>query len=241
MTSYCNLNTKKECKMRTSYVVNHRIINGIEHKLCSDCKIWHPLTEEHFYKNKSSADGYNPYCKQRTIERTLEHRNSNREENLAKMRVYGREYMRRPERKIPQRENARRMREKGQLRKWQNDNPERIREYNKRRVESKKHDITEDEWFACLEFFNYSCAYCGTSDDTHYILYKEQLHKEHVDHNGSNYIDNCVPSCKLCNSNKHEKEFRDWYTPDNEKFSKERYNKIIEWLTKECFIALNLV
>jgi hypothetical protein len=222
------------------YEETHKIENEIEYKLCSDCNEWHPMTEEYFYKNNSSSDGFNPYCKKKAVERSLNNRNKNRDENLAKMREYGREYMRRPERKLPQRENGRRMRAKGQYKQWQVNNPDKIREYNRKRNANKKHEISDEEWFACLDYFNNSCAYCGLSEIDQVKLYGEQFHREHVIHTGNNYIDNCVPSCTACNTSKYDKEFNDWYNENNEVFSKRRLNKIINWMTKECFNVLNL-
>jgi hypothetical protein len=41
------------------YEENHKIIEGIEHKKCSVCDEWFPMTNEYFYKNKSSkVDGF---------------------------------------------------------------------------------------------------------------------------------------------------------------------------------------
>jgi hypothetical protein len=240
LTLICRLSDHKETELKFPYESNHKYIDKIEHKLCSDCDEWHPMTVEYFYKNKSSPDGFNPYCKQSTVRRTLEHRNKNREENLAKMREYGREYMRRPDRKLPQRENGRKMRAKGKYKEWQINNPDKIKEYNLKRSMHKKHEISDEEWFACLDYFNNSCAYCGLTEYEQYKLYSKQLHKEHVYHDGNNYIDNCVPACNLCNGSKHNFEFNDWYNEENEVFSKRRFNKIINWMTKECFKVLNL-
>jgi hypothetical protein len=212
----------------------------MEYKMCSDCNEWHPMTEEYFYKNKSSPDGYNPYCKKKAIERSLNNRNKNREENLAKMREYGREYMRRPDRVLKQREVSNKRRLDGKHKEWRKKNPDKVKGYNLKRNMNKKHDITDQEWFACLDYFNNSCAYCGISEKEQFELYNENFHMEHVDHNGSNYIDNCVPSCTSCNTSKFTFEINDWYNEDNEIFSKRRYNKIISWMTKECFVVLNL-
>lgn len=240
MFEVCRISDRKETRLKFPYGINHKYINSVEYKLCNDCNEWHPMTEEYFYKNKSSPDGYNPYCKQSTVKRSLENRNKNRKANLAKMRVYGREYMRRPDRKLPQRENGRRMRAKGKYKEWQVNNPDKIRGYNLKRNMNKKHDITDEEWFACLDYFNNSCAYCGLPEEDQHKLYSESFHREHVIHTGNNYIDNCVPSCTACNSSKYDKEFNEWYNEENKVFSKRRLSKIVNWMTKECFKVLNI-
>lgn len=62
-------------------------------------------------------------------------------------------------------------------------------------------------------------------------MYKQQLHKEHVDHEGANDLSNCIPACKTCNSHKWEFDMESWYR-NYEHFSEERLNKIKEWLLK---------
>ncbi|MFS0643778.1 HNH endonuclease [Siminovitchia sp. 179-K 8D1 HS] len=107
----------------------------------------------------------------------------------------------------------------------------------------KSHEISEEEWLLCKQYFNSSCAYCGLHEDDHYIIYagapkKTDLHKEHVDHDGSNKIDNCVPSCQTCNSKKWAFTLDEWYTEENEHYSEERLNKILRWTEKDHKLAI---
>lgn len=97
----------------------------------------------------------------------------------------------------------------------------------------KKHEISDKEWELCKQYFDYSCAYCGLSEKEHQDIYGQQLHKEHVDHEGSNRLDNCVPSCKTCNSSKYTFDFEYWYRERSGGFSEERYRKIINWLNND--------
>lgn len=64
-------------------------------------------------------------------------------------------------------------------------------------------------------------------------LKKMDLHKEHVDHEGSNKLDNCVPSCQSCNSSKHVYSLEEWYTKDNQNFDEDRLSKIHNWLFED--------
>ncbi|MCM3387283.1 HNH endonuclease [Ureibacillus chungkukjangi] len=118
---------------------------------------------------------------------------------------------------------------------WQQNNKDKIRGYNKYREQNKKHDINKEEWKACKEYFDNSCAYCGLHHDHHYRMWsgelkKMDLHKEHVDHNGSNNLSNCVPACQSCNSSKYNFELHDWYNKDNPDFTQEKFDKIHKWL-----------
>jgi 5-methylcytosine-specific restriction endonuclease McrA len=62
--------------------------------------------------------------------------------------------------------------------------------------------------------------------------YKNRLHRDHAYNEGSNKIDNCVLACKGCNDSKRKKDWDEWYTEDNKRFSQERFDKIVEWLSK---------
>jgi len=102
----------------------------------------------------------------------------------------------------------------------------------------KNHNITKGEWESCKKYFDYKCAYCGFPIEDHYRIYagklqKIDLHKEHVDHEGSSDLSNCVPSCKTCNDFKHKFELDEWYNKYNINYTKERYDKIIKWITED--------
>ncbi len=67
----------------------------------------------------------------------------------------------------------------------------------------------------------------------HLLTYNETLHKEHVDHEGSNKLNNCVPGCKYCNSSKKDFSLEDWYDENNPNFNQERLDSIIKWITED--------
>ncbi|KKM86194.1 hypothetical protein LCGC14_1281350 [marine sediment metagenome] len=59
--------------------------------------------------------------------------------------------------------------------------------------------ITLDEWRYTLEFFEYTCAYCGVSCET------RPLQLEHfvpLGRGGHSVLGNCVPACSSCNYRK---------------------------------------
>jgi hypothetical protein len=214
----------------------------IEMKTCTKCTETFPATNEYFYKQKKYDEQNNPYydltnwCKVCYKKKARDWAISNPD----KMKEALRKQESKESRKKYKRAYSKKQRENGYYKQWQQENAEKIYEYNSKRTMNKKHDITDEEWYACLDYFNNSCAYCGLSEEEQFELYNENFHMEHVDHNGSNYIDNCVPSCTSCNVSKFTFDFNDWYNENNEGYSKRRYNKIINWLTRECFKVLNL-
>ena len=103
--------------------------------------------------------------------------------------------------------------------------------YNKNRRLNKTHSISNDDWNRCLYFFDNSCAYCGMTMLDHKNRFNQSLHKEHVDSSGGNGIDNCVPSCKICNSSKWEFDMEEWYKLQ-EFFDIEKLEKVNRWIQK---------
>jgi len=125
-------------------------------------------------------------------------------------------------------------RNNGWFQNWRENNKDKLKQYRENR-KVKHHTISKDEWILCKEYFNNSCAYCGLSAENHYKKYAGEykfmdLHKEHVDDNGTNDISNCIPSCHACNSRKWSFDFYEWYSEGNENYSKERIEKILKWI-----------
>jgi len=220
-------------KRQKKWNETHRIIDNVDYKSCSTCNEYKPSTIEYFYSNKSNnIDGLHPNCKVCTITKTKQWR----VENPEKARSLSKEEReRKPEYfKIHRKRHYinNKDKEKQRLKEWYQHNKDRLKYY---RDNHRNHDITEQELLECKEYFKWSCAYCGLHEAEHLILFNEQLHKEHVIHNGSNGIENCIPACKACNSSKSDSEFNDWYNESNPNYSKRRLNKIIKWMTDDCF------
>ena len=93
--------------------------------------------------------------------------------------------------------------------------------------------LTNDDFRDTLEFFNYSCAYCGMSEDDHIKINNQKLHCEHViplDCGGSFTKENIVPSCKSCNSSKGVRSIEEFLIANNN-FTEAKYQKILEYIT----------
>ncbi len=83
--------------------------------------------------------------------------------------------------------------------------------------------LSASVWLTCLAFFNGECAYCGC---TH-----EKLTGDHLiprSKGGESIPENIVPACSACNSEKADKEWRD-YLMSKDNFSQARLNRIFNW------------
>jgi len=205
-------------------------------KVCTKCKIEKDL--DSFHKCKHGKYGRVSRCKECLSEMNKVRYQEKRELIREQTKNY---YYNNREKHIelvmsnPKRlENRRKLYHTydGYIAGWQKNNPEKLKEYRLNRG-NKKHNISKEEWDNCKSYFNDSCAYCGLSENEHYELYDQQLHKEHVDHEGSNDLSNCVPACKICNSSKREYSLIEWYEPTNTRcfnYNHERMDRINRWL-----------
>jgi len=206
----------------------HKLINGIDHKFCNQHETffpeespWLPSTLEFFYNNnQSKTDGLGTWCKKCSIikggivfqaNRERSYESHRKYQGTAKWKTYSR---------------GNQIRSKGNRTKWRKEHPEKCIEYSK---QHRNHDITDAEWRRELEVFEYSCAYCGMTEEESKRIQNQKLHKEHVDTGGYNDLRNAVPACRSCNSGKHEDDLEEWYT-EQDFFTEERYNKIIWWI-----------
>lgn len=221
-------------KPRISYEASHKIMNNVEYKKCGwECDDWYPMTEEYFYKNKSSKlDGFQPYCKECTKKKyTKWRKDPNNKEKFSK----NRQRMNAKESQKAHFDKANEKRKKeGYFNNYYHDNKDKFKGYRFDHMH-KKHDITDEEWEFCKEYFSNSCAYCGITEEKAKKEYGHVLHMEHAINEGENDITNCLPACRKCNSQKWIRDFDEWYVESNKVFSTERFNKVIIWLQEDCF------
>lgn len=224
-------------KKKIPYELCHRLNkDGVEEKLCNTCDNWFILNDDNFYKNKSSKDGYFPNCRKCNKAKTSQWQRDNKEKHNENNRKYYAEN--KWDVKGIMRKNSENRRKIGKYLKWQHSEKgkESARKSNLKRLH-KNHNISKEEWYFCKNYFDNKCAYCGIPIDEHWVEYAGKLilsdfHKEHID-DGSNKLDNCAPSCKLCNSYKHQYLLEEWYDVNNPIFSQERLDKINKWRAED--------
>lgn len=196
------------------------------------------MSKNNFYINKSNGvDGYNPYCKTCTKQKSSKWVKEHAEVHRAYKRTERAKQVCRP----TKRKNDQKYRNGETYQKWHESNKSKLKEYREKR-KHKKHDISETEWMECKIYFHNCCAYCGLPESEHYKRWKKEyrksdLHKEHVDDNGANDLSNCVPACLNCNSSKWNHDFETWYRKQSF-FSKEKLIRIQRWL--DCDHKLHL-
>lgn len=209
------------------------------HKVFPEENEWFPCTNEYFYINKkNSKDGLYPECKRCSSKRAYNRENIDKEGAKEYKHKY---YIDNKEKRLTsfkKRYNIKKDEWKIYYSNYLKNNPDKINQYSAFRRQHKIHNITKKEWDECKKYFNNSCAYCGLPVEDHYRMYagklqKIDLHKEHVNHEGDNNLSNCVPSCQICNSEKHKKTLDEFYNSNNSNFTLERYNKIIQWINKD--------
>lgn len=211
------------------------IIISQKQKICSDCNTLKNLSEFYSQKKYSKKKGhwiyYHPECKECSKKRAIKWEKENPERRKILKKRWD------SENRESRRKHTQIRRKNGKISEWHQENPDKLKIYRERR-EKKNHNITEREWLQCKEYFGNSCAYCGLHISEHFNKYRGKLkwtdlHKDHVDDNGANDLSNCAPACKMCNSLKWEFDFNEWYNESNEKYSKDRYDKIMKWLNED--------
>lgn len=223
-----------------------KIIISIETKKCTntECETGiYPATEEFFYRQKNYSKKRGIYytlsanCRKCRIKESQKYASEHRDEKLIYYKKYNKFDRDQEKEKIRLQNRYKKEKPKLQerLRLWQKSEKgkKNTKKNNEKRIKEKKHEVSDLEWFYCRYYFNNSCAYCGISWEEHMTFYKQDLHKEHVVHDGRNDLKNCVPSCKSCNSEKHESTLNEWYNIHNPKYNRIRYLRIYQWLRWE--------
>ena len=72
-------------------------------------------------------------------------------------------------------------------------------------MEQLPYTFTEEEWQQCLEYFDYSCAYCGSKKNI------QQDHFVSIMNDGPYTKNNMVVACGFCNPSKSDSNFFEWY------------------------------
>lgn len=119
---------------------------------------------------------------------------------------------------------------------WKENGGNLIRQIHEQaRITKKKsllNDLTLKQWEFSLNYFNYSCAYCGLSKEEHKLLHNQSLHQDHIiplSKDGVFSVFNIIPSCLTCNDSKNNMELED-FLKHSDKFTIGKYLKIIDYI-----------
>lgn len=101
---------------------------------------------------------------------------------------------------------------------------------NNKNINSSRLTLTTNEFLEILEYFQYSCCYCGKQT---LKLVPSLIIR--FSHGGNLEKSNVLPSCSYCNNQKLHRtkleydNFYTWYKQSSQ-FDIERYNKIIQYI-----------
>ncbi|ASA22679.1 HNH endonuclease signature motif containing protein [Paenibacillus donghaensis] len=213
-----------------------------ELRKCTKCKNSYPASIDYFYKliNRNKKKNINElkltsWCKTCFIESRKEFQKKNYNEGDQKLKKYHQDRRIEKGEQIRKRERdySRQHKEmRAEYQKlWQNSQNGKMkaRLYMLNR-ENKKHDIKNEEWNKCKEYFDYCCAYCGMPIEIHRKRIKKDFAREHAINLGANDLSNCIPSCFYCNSEKNISDYTEWYNENNCYYDVNRYQRITKWL-----------
>ena len=65
----------------------------------------------------------------------------------------------------------------------------------------------KQDWENTLKYFDHSCAYCGATDEKLVMEHIVPINRKSL---GEHRLGNLVPSCKQCNDNKKDDDFREF-------------------------------
>lgn len=164
--------------------------------------------------------------------------------NRERMRAESKDYYRRNKDKVAAKEKRRRQAnpdyERERQRKWREKNPDKMQARVQRRRAKRKQlpvAFTAKDWQTALEFFDYSCAYCGRKSDFWTLLAMD--HFIPLDRGGATIAGNVVPACHAkpgvpsgdpcCNNSKGNKDPEEWL---EKTFGRRKSREILDRIRK---------
>jgi len=199
-------------------------------KICIDCGKVLPATSEYFGKHKTCKDGLRNQCKECKNKYSKKYNPKYYENNKESAKEKAKEYRDNNKEKVKKSKKHYRIthleEERENKRLYLINNRDKINLLNQKRKARKRNlisNLTVDQWNKVKSDFNDRCAYCGEE------LPLAQEHVIPLSKGGEYTVNNIIPSCKSCNSSKHDKDFFKWY-PNYEYYSKERESFILRYL-----------
>ena len=84
-------------------------------------------------------------------------------------------------------------------------------------------DLTVEDWFETLDFFDHRCAYCGKEGTLEFD------HVVPLSKGGGLTRKNIIPACKSCNSRKYTSDMEVWFRKQDY-FTPDQLDKIKSWI-----------
>jgi len=211
-------------------------------RVCRECGVEQPI--DHFCKSKKGKDGYAARCKKCVNATKAAYRKEHKDESAKKSKIYIAKYRKEnkevvnEQRKQYRKNNTESISEinkryfdknKGYANEYRKNNRDKFRMYGKNYYSSMKNlpnTLTITQWGQAKLVFRNCCAYCGND------LPLTRDHFIPVSKGGECSAGNIIPSCKSCNSKKHNSDFFEWY-PRQTFYSKDRENEILIHLNCE--------
>lgn len=212
-------------------------------KQCISCLEWKSLTE--FHNDKHKKDGLCTACKECKNKYAKEYRKNNKEkayQSVKRSESKKAEYYKKHKSNyhFKRKElhnkiskdyyyaNKERLLKLNKItsKEWFSNNKEHARMLcNRRRgrIRNLPHNLNIERWNQIQDAFGWKCAYCGKEDKL------EQEHFIALSNGGEYTSNNIIPSCRICNSSKSNKDFFEWY-PKYKHYSKTREYKILKHL-----------
>jgi hypothetical protein len=127
---------------------------------------------------------------------------------------------------------------------WEERNPEKVRQIQRRRWDRKKGapvllPLTADQDRQRRQDFDCTCAFCGKLDPV-------TGRRPPMDHflplslGNALTLGNAIPACQHCNGSKHNADPWQWYSRQSF-FSEKRWNRILEVLGKGDYRQMTLI
>lgn len=161
--------------------------------------------KEHYRNNKEQYLVYKRRYYEENKEQILDEQKAYYEENAESVKKRMREYRRKnPHYKLS-------------IRRWKRNNKDLVNAYHQKRRALKRNlpaTLTPEQWESIKACFDYSCAYCGETEESLMARGAGPLHQEHfipLVKGGEYTHNNIIPACVSCNSSKNDKSFSEWY------------------------------
>ena len=204
------------------------------HKVCSQCMLELPDTDDYFYK-KSDREYGQTKCKKCVAKRDGKEFTGLRHLNMSKSHLL------KDDEKfctscgdIFKKDDISRHNKMCLCDKCYKDRNKYHFQKRKTRKNNLLADLTQNEWEETLSYFDHRCAYCGITEEDCYSKYHKFLAQEHVialTKGGCFTKNNIIPTCPICNSSKGNMSLNDFFKKSS-KFTSEMYEKIKIFIKK---------